>query len=530
MNYRIMFKWIPKWMMVVLILSILISSFDGIYFASLIAGISSFKRNSSLKDLVQFAVIFVGARLIIFLGMQIGWSIRARIIKHLNIKLKENYIKQFLKSNERNENVSDKLSVIINDFQLIEDHYFSPVLETINYFATVLTSILYILSIDFWLGLLFISLSCVSLIPSVLFSNRLNAETKEFSEKNQLYLRSITDIFHNKHTIKTYMVDSPIFKRMAQTLSSREDGQFKLSVFQTFVSLSASALSFVGGMIPILIGIYFFIEGNYDPSLLVAMYLASDRIAYPVRIISYYLGQINSTKALRTGIDCTNHGELISDQQQILSEIRAINIENLTYATDDQLLFEHYNQIFHPGEKYLIVGPSGRGKTTLLKLIQGWILPKSGNVFYKTDKNCILASDMVGSNDVAYISQNPIVFNDTLRFNLIFSDDKKRDSEIVEILKTLKLWNELGEHCLDNTIESSGKNLSGGQIQRIEIARALLSNPKVLLIDEMTAALDSDSAQKVRRYIWQLPITVIEVAHHYNSEMIKEFGVKIIEL
>lgn len=530
MNYKTIFKWTPKWMFAVLILSIIIASFDGVYFASLIAGISSFDQNSTLTDLVYFAIIAIGARLLIFLGMQAGWSIRALIIKHLNIKLKENYIKQFLKSTERDENVSDKLSVMTNDFQLIEKNFFSPALETINYFALVLTSIIYILTIDFWLGLLFISLSCVSFIPSVLFSNKLNDTTQEFSKKNQLYLRSITDIFHNKHTIKTYMVESPIFKRMTQTLSSREDAQFKLSVIQTFVSLSASALSFVGGIVPVLIGIYFFIEGHYDLSLLIAMYLASDRIAYPVRIISYYLGQINSTKDLRKNMDCSDEVALTSSQNSQLSTVKAINVSNLTYETSNKVLFDNYNQVFHQGQKYLIVGPSGRGKSTLLKLIQGWLLPNSGNIYFETDKHQLVAAETLGSSEIAYINQNPIVFNDTLRFNLIFSDDKKRDDEIIPILKNLKLWDELGENCLDSTIESSGNNLSGGQIQRIEIARALLSNPQILLIDEMTAALDGDSSQRVRQYIWQLPITVIEVAHHYDHNVVNDYGIKIVEL
>lgn len=351
-----------------------------------------------------------------------------------------------------------------------------------------------------------------------------------FSKKNQEYLSVITDIFHSKHAIKTYGAEASVFGRMLTALELRESAQHKLNVLQTFISLSASALSFIGGFAPILVGIYFFVSEHYDLSLLVAMYLASDRIAYPVRIISYYLGQINSTKDLRRNIKIEENFSDRGSKRKETQKIQTIEVIDLTYGIKDKVLFEGYHQTFNQGEQYLLVGPSGRGKSTLLKLIQGWLLPQSGQIHFKTKQDNIIAAEMLERQSVAYVSQKPMIFHDSLRFNLIFSDNKKRDVEIIAILKQLNLWDELGEECLDLLLESEGKNLSGGQIQRVEIARALLSNPQVMLIDEMTAALDDENAKIVRQYIWQLPITIIEVAHHYDKEMIKRYGLKIIEL
>ncbi|MEB3365180.1 ATP-binding cassette domain-containing protein [Lactobacillus sp. R2/2] len=124
----------------------------------------------------------------------------------------------------------------------------------------------------------------------------------------------------------------------------------------------------------------------------------------------------------------------------------------------------------------MITGASGVGKSTILNLIQGSIKPSSGKIYLR-EKNSKI-NNILESGRIAYIRQNPNLFNDTLRFNLTLGEDFST-KDCLFVLEKVGLINELGNDALNRYYGESGKNLSGGQRQRIEIARALLFNKKL---------------------------------------------------
>ena len=123
-------------------------------------------------------------------------------------------------------------------------------------------------------------------------------------------------------------------------------------------------------------------------------------------------------------------------------------------------------------------------------------------------------SHFVSSVDI--ISQHPFLFNDTVRYNLtlgqVFSDE-----DLWSVLKQVKLDNELTEG-LDFVVSNNGDNISGGQRVRIELARFLLRKKDVLLVDEVTAALDEENSKMVRDLLFSLPVMMLEIAHHIEDE------------
>lgn len=117
---------------------------------------------------------------------------------------------------------------------------------------------------------------------------------------------------------------------------------------------------------------------------------------------------------------------------------------------------------------------------------------------------------------VGIISQHPFLFNDTVRYNLSLGQEFS-DQELDAVLKQVKLDHEL-TNGLDFVITDNGENISGGQRVRIELARFLLRKKEILLVDEVTAALDVENSQMVRDFIFSLPMIVLEIAHHINNE------------
>jgi ATP-binding cassette subfamily B protein len=189
-----------------------------------------------------------------------------------------------------------------------------------------------------------------------------------------------------------------------------------------------------------------------------------------------------------------------------------------TYAIDD--ISFHVNS----GETIAFVGPSGSGKSTLMKLLVGLYRPQSGRILYNNlDENSIDFNDL--RNQIGFVTQDTQLFAGTIRENLMFVNPKASDAELMDVLKKASCLNLLSraEKGLETMIGEGGLKLSGGEKQRLSIARALLRKPSLLLFDEATSALDSITEEEITSTIRDVSsershITIL-IAHRLSTIM-----------
>jgi ATP-binding cassette subfamily B protein len=127
------------------------------------------------------------------------------------------------------------------------------------------------------------------------------------------------------------------------------------------------------------------------------------------------------------------------------------------------------------------------------------------------------------------VSQKSWLFAGNVADNLSLYENFS-DEEMEEVLKKVHLWDELGDKPLQFKIESEGSNLSGGQAQRLTIARGLLRHKRLFLLDEITSSLDKENSHAIRKLIYTLPIMTVEVAHNIDAELVKQYGIEIRKL
>jgi ABC-type bacteriocin/lantibiotic exporter with double-glycine peptidase domain len=167
-----------------------------------------------------------------------------------------------------------------------------------------------------------------------------------------------------------------------------------------------------------------------------------------------------------------------------------------------------------------IVGESGSGKTTVLSLILGLLKPKSGKFFL--NNKYIPSSRIMNtlSGTVAYVPQKTIFFEDTIKNNILLNKkfDKKKFNKIINTVDLVKLLNNLPKRE-ETIIHLSNNNLSGGQLQRISLARSLYQDPKLLIIDEGFNQLDSETELKVIENLRKLNLLLIMVYHKLNKRI-----------
>ena len=176
------------------------------------------------------------------------------------------------------------------------------------------------------------------------------------------------------------------------------------------------------------------------------------------------------------------------------------------------------------GETIAFVGPSGSGKTTLMKLLVGLYRPQKGSIFYNgDDENSIDFNDL--RNQIGFVTQDTQLFSGTIKENLLFVHPSATDEEIMQALKKASCHNLLAraDKGLDTLIGEGGVKVSGGEKQRLSIARALLRNPKLMIMDEATSSLDSLTEEEIASTVRQInvgkDIITILIAHRLSTIM-----------
>jgi ATP-binding cassette subfamily B protein len=176
------------------------------------------------------------------------------------------------------------------------------------------------------------------------------------------------------------------------------------------------------------------------------------------------------------------------------------------------------------GETIAFVGPSGSGKSTLMKLLVGLYRPQEGNIFYnKLDENAIHFDDL--RKQIGFVTQDTNLFSGTIKENLMFVNPAATDEELADVLEKASCTNLIlrAEKGLDTMIGEGGLKLSGGEKQRLSIARALLRKPHLLIFDEATSALDSLTEEEITNTIKEISsakeqISIL-IAHRLSTIM-----------
>ena len=201
-----------------------------------------------------------------------------------------------------------------------------------------------------------------------------------------------------------------------------------------------------------------------------------------------------------------------------------IVLENISfkYAKREEQALKNISWIIEEGKTTAFVGPSGSGKSTIVKIIERFYDPDEGSVIVNS-QNLKKLNLRQFRHRIGYVGQEPVLFNESIKNNLLNSKDNATDEEIIKALEqanAIKFINRLKDG-VDTNAGASGGQLSGGEKQRIALARAFLRNPDILILDEATSALDRKNEAEVQRAIeglkQQRSITTIVIAHRLST-------------
>jgi subfamily B ATP-binding cassette protein MsbA len=304
-------------------------------------------------------------------------------------------------------------------------------------------------------------------------------------------------------------------------------------LFRTFLkrvrirALSHPLMEFLGGIaaaIIIWVGGYMILRGELTPGTFLSFLAAFFMLYAPVRELSKVNLEIQEglAGAMRV-FELLDTPSDIKDQEGaiILPAIsKAIDFQNVTFKYDEEVVLKDISLYVKAGEVIALVGMSGAGKTSLVNLLPRFYDVEQGKILIDHyDIRKVTLKSL--RHQIGLVTQQTILFNDTVRNNIAYGNLKCSNQEIIEAAKAANAHNFIQKlpQGYDTIIGEQGVKLSGGERQRISIARALLKNAPILILDEATSSLDSDSEAEVQKALEGLMKgrTVFVIAHRLST-------------
>ncbi|MDO5725003.1 MAG: ABC transporter ATP-binding protein [Tissierellia bacterium] len=277
-------------------------------------------------------------------------------------------------------------------------------------------------------------------------------------------------------------------------------------------------------MAAIAIGVFFIFKGEMTVPLLFAGIQIIGNIMNPIASLFQRYAWIVSTKPIMD-----KHSKLVSSTSkeykigENIDGIKDINIQNLNFSFGERKIINDLSFCFEKGKKYVILGESGSGKSTFLKLLMGYFEDYSGKILYSNkDLKNINYSSLY--NQISVLHQNLFLFEDTLENNIKLYKpvDNFLYDKAIDMANLRQVKERLKKN--DSLIRDNGTNLSGGEKQRIAIARCLVNQTELLFIDEATANLDPENSRIFYNIITKLPnTTCIAITHERDRDILNCF-------
>lgn len=445
----------------------------------------------------------------------------------INRKLKNGFLMSKMShvTEEQEDFESGNLSFFLNDLKLLEDNYWRQIFSLLGSVIMTFGTLAYALHSNVYITIIFLAFMIVPTLAPKLFTKSIQKRTDIWSKNNQSLSTTVKDLLHGAMLLRRYNVTTGFSKRMDQSISGMEASNASLKN-QIALSNNVIGLLFsVFSYIPIGLGIYFTIVGKITLAQFVAIQYSSSWILNGFNQIITSWNTISSTKSIRTKVEQLQPVVTIvsNDKPENVDEL---SVDNVSFTYDKKEVFQNVSFDVKHGEKILIGGKSGIGKSTLIRMVLKELQPSTGKILLDNHSY----SQRESYDSFGIVGQTPIIFEDSLERNITLGRDLADKQRVLSALMQSGLEEFANEKSLKMKINENGHNFSGGQLKRIEIARALYFNRQLLLIDEGTASLDPETAASIHRSILNNKnLTVIEVDHHIPDEVKKLYD-KVYEL
>ena len=480
-----------------------------------------FTINTNLSNLIIITLIFV----FLMLYKTFANYFRNELLIHLNQKLDLTLIiKTFNKilllpySYYKNKTTGE-IVTRINDIANIKNAISKLIITVFLDLLICLVGGIILYNINNKLFLFLIIITLLYLLVILVF-NKIIKKLININQKNNAKINSfLTETINGFETIKGLNLENRMSKKFEELYVDSLNDNLVYEKITNIELFAKNLINNISNILIIFLGAKFILEDTINLSSLITFNFLSSYYTEPLKnIIEFNKDYYYMKNSLRRANDLFEV-ETINNKLTDLEINGNIDVKNLNFKYSSKNILDNVNFSIKDKEKVLILGKSGTGKSTLLKILFKYYKIKRNNIsINNNDINDYTTMDI--RKEITYISQNEILFNDTIKNNIIL-DRNISEEEYLKVVKLTHTDEIIEEELLgyDKIIEENGVNLSGGQRQRIILSRALLKNSKIILIDEGLNEIDINLERKILKNIFRIykDKTIIIVSHRLNN-------------
>lgn len=435
-------------------------------------------------------------------------------------KLTEKSIASF-----RDESTAAYLSALTNDAASVEADYLAQQLAVITKTVTFFGALFMMLWYSPLLTAIAVGVTALPLAASLLTGGRLQAAEKQVSERNRDFTAALSDCLSGFAVVKTFKAEREIFQLFAESNRALEQEKFSRRRLKVLIGMIGAVTGLVAQLGVFLAGAWLALSGSG---------LTAGTVILFVNLMNFMIGPVSELPALLAGrraalgligklADALEKDGSAGGSRTLSRLEHGIELRDVSFGYEaGKDVLHHVSARFEAGRAYAIVGGSGSGKSTLLNLLLAENTGYRGSVLLDGTELCELSPEALYGL-MSVIQQNVFVFNASIRDNVSMFREFPQEAQD-EAIRRAHLRELLDARGADYLCGENGKGLSGGEKQRVSIARSLLKKSSVLLVDEATAALDMQTAHQVSSDILDLTgMTRIVVTHSLEEALLRRY-------
>ncbi|MBR1533229.1 MAG: ABC transporter ATP-binding protein [Ruminococcus sp.] len=488
-------------------------------------------KGHDMDAVVYYGLLYLGVTVVQLVTLVLARNYVFKISAKLEMSMKSKLFRDMMEKSYENITAyhsGELMNRLTSDIQVVCSAI-TTIIPNIVFFIVKIIGIFYILiTIDVWFALVFVVGGALVFLASSLFkpvTKRMHKRVQETDGKVRSFMQEGLSSLLMVKTFNAQDKMSATADELQQENYAAKRRRNILSICTGTAVSTVFSLAFVWGLGW---GAYMLYYGMISYGVLTQIITLIGQIRTPIQgmsnIFPTYFNALASAERVME-IEALPNEEILNsglDVIKLYDDMREIRFDDITFAFDRDEVLENTSLSVKKGEFVAIEGISGIGKSTLLKLLLSVYQPQKGEIFIRTEKEKI-SVDRSTRKLFSYVPQGNFLLSGTLRENVAFVAPDAADSDILNAAKIAcadEFIRELPQG-LDTVIAERGGGLSEGQVQRIAIARAILSGAPILLLDEATSALDeATEAQLLKNLREMKDVTCIIISHKKAAEQI----------